>query len=147
MDVAVRKKRPCSECRRWFQPDVRVGDRQRTCGAIECQRARHERVYRSWRAVNRDYDRARRWEHALESAKTDSKTAPPAANAPAPVTGVPWDVVQNEMKVEGRVILAGVVQVIGSFVQYEIRRQVFEIAPGVARHAPGAAQNEMEGLG
>lgn len=114
---------------------------------MECQRARHERVYRSWRAANRDYDRARRWEHALEAAKTDPKAAPPAANAPAPMTGVPWDVVQNEMKVEGRVILAGVVQVIGSFVQNEMRRQVFEITSGVARHARGTTQNEMEGFG
>jgi hypothetical protein len=142
----VRKKRPCSECRRWFLPDARVGERQRTCGAAECQRIRHERVYQAWRAANRDYDRARRWENVLESAKAEPKSVPPAANAPAPVSGVPWDVVQNEMKIEGRVILAGVVRVIGLFVQNEMRRQVVEIAPGVVRHAPGAAQNEMEGF-
>jgi hypothetical protein len=59
---------------------------------------------------------------------------------------VPWEVVQDEMRVEGRVILAGVVRVMGLFVQDEIRRQVFEIAPGVARHAQGTAQDEMEGF-
>jgi len=37
------------------------------------------------------------------------------------MSGVPWEVVQTEMEVEGRVILAGVVRVMGSFVQTEIR--------------------------
>ena len=143
---AVRKKRPCCICRRWFLPDVRVGDRQRTCGAASCQQAQHERAYRVWREANRDYDRARRWQDTLGAAKNEPASAPPAANAPAPVAGVPWDVVQNEMRVEGRVILAGVVRVIGLFVQDEIRRQVAETPPGVARHAPMAAQTEMEGL-
>jgi hypothetical protein len=127
-------------------PDGRVGDRQKTCGSIECKRARHERAYRSWRAAHRDYDRARRWEQALELAKDDPKTAPPASNAPPPTSGLPWDIVQNEMRVEGRVILAGVVQVIGSYVQNEMRKQVLEVAAGVVRHDPGPAQNEMGGI-
>jgi hypothetical protein len=96
--------------------------------------------------VNRDYDRARRWEDVLESAKAEPKSAPPSANAPAPVTGVPWDVVQNEMGVEGRVILAGVVRLMGSFVQNEIRKQVVDAASEFGRHARVAAQNEMEGF-
>ena len=62
------------------------------------------------------------------------------------MSGVPWDVVQTEMEVEGRVILAGVVRVMGSYVQTEIRRQATETATGVARHAPGAPQTEMEGF-
>lgn len=57
---------------------------------------------------------------------------------------MPWDVVQDEMKVEGRVILAGVVRVMGLFVQDEIRKQVVEITPGVGRHGRGITQDEME---
>jgi hypothetical protein len=144
--VAVRKKRPCSECRRWFLPDARVGDRQRTCGAADCQRARHERAYSAWRKANRDYDRGRRWQDTLEAAKAEPASAPPGAHPPEPVAGVPWDVVQNEMRVEGRVILAGVVRVIGVFVQNEMRRQAIDIAAGVVRHARVAAQTEMEGF-
>lgn len=143
---AVQKKRPCCICRRWFLPDVRVGERQRTCGVASCQRAQHERAYRAWREANRDYDRGRRWQDTLGAAKKEPASAPPARNAPAPVAGVPWDVVQNEMRVEGRVILAGVVRVIGLFVQNEIRRQVTETPPGVVRHAQVTAQTEMEGL-
>lgn len=144
--LAVTKKRPCSVCRRWFQPDARVGERQRTCGEAACQRARHERAYRSWRAANRDYDRGRRWEDALETAKAEPKAAA-VPHESAPVTGVPWDVVQNEMRVEGRVILAGVVRVIGLFVQDEMRKQAHEIAAEFGRHPGSTAQTEMAGLG
>ena len=103
-------------------------------------------THRAWRDENRDYDRDRRWRLTIGAAKEDPTSAPPAANAPAPITGVPWDVVQTEMKVEGRVILAGVVRVMGSFVQTEMRRQADEITAGVARHAQGVAQIEMEGF-
>lgn len=141
---AVIKKRPCSVCRRWYQPHARVGDRQRTCGAAACQEARREQTHRAWRVANPDYDRERRWRLAIDAAKADPKSAPPAANAPAPVSGLPWEVVQTEMQVEGRVILAGVVRVLGEFVQTEIRKQVIDLAPGVARHAPRTVQTELD---
>jgi hypothetical protein len=144
--TVVRKKRPCSECRRWFLPNARVGERQRTCGSEACQQARRAMTHRAWREENRDYDRDRRWRLTIGAAKEDPTSAPPSANAPAPIAGVPWDVVQTEMKVEGRVILAGVVRVMGSFVQTEMRRQTEEITAGVARHAQGIAQTEMEGF-
>lgn len=144
--IAVRKKRPCTECRRWFLPDPRVGDRQQTCGGAACQHARRERTHRAWRAENRDYDRDRRWRLAIGAAKADPTSVPPGPKAPAPMSGVPWEVVQTEMEVEGRVILAGVVRVMGSYVQTEIRRQTFDISAGVARHPPVSAQTEMEGL-
>jgi hypothetical protein len=142
----VRKKRPCSECRRWFLADARVGERQRTCGSEACQEARRAKTHQAWRDENRDYDRDRRWRLTIGAAKEDPESAPPTANAPAPIAGVPWDVVQTEMKVEGRVILAGVVRVMGAFVQTEMRRQAEEITAGVARHGPGVAQTEMEGF-
>jgi hypothetical protein len=141
---AVRKKRPCSVCRRWFLPDVRVGARQRACGRRECQHERHRRAAERWRAANADYDHDRRWRESIASAKAKSSSLPPAANAPPPSARVPWDVVQDEMRVEGRVILAGFVRVIGSFVQDEIRRQVPEIVEGIARHPRRAVRDEID---
>ena len=82
----------------------------------------------------------------LGAAKEQPASAPPAGNAPAPVPGVPWDVVQDEMRVEGRVILAGVVRVMGLFVQTEMRKQVFDAASDFGRHAGPIAQTEMEGF-
>jgi hypothetical protein len=144
--LVVTKKRPCTVCRCWFVPNARVGDRQRTCGSSACQEARRERTHRAWREENRDYDRDRRWRLAIGAAKADPTCGPPGPHAPAPMSGVPWEVVQTEMEVEGRVILAGVVRVMGSFVQTEIRRQAMETTPGVVRHGQVAAQTEMAGL-
>jgi hypothetical protein len=41
------KERPCRECLRWFAPDARVGDWQRTCSREECQEARRTAT-QSW---------------------------------------------------------------------------------------------------
>lgn len=142
--VAVRRKRPCSECRRWFLPEARVGERQRTCGSIECKRARHRRVDRAWRTANRDYDRDRRWRLAIAAAKLAPKSAARRENESAPVSTVPWDVVQDEMKVEGLVIIRGIVRVLGLYVQDEMRRQAMDITEKFGRHAGSPVQEEME---
>jgi len=44
----------CSECSAEFIPDPRVGDRQVTCGAPGCQRARHAKRCREWHAANKE---------------------------------------------------------------------------------------------
>ena len=48
----TRSRRRCVKCSGWFVPDPRVGDRQVTCGAPECQRWRHAGQCRQWRAAN-----------------------------------------------------------------------------------------------
>jgi hypothetical protein len=44
----------CSECSAEFIPDPRVGERQVTCGAAECQQARHAKQCREWHASNKE---------------------------------------------------------------------------------------------
>lgn len=44
----------CRECNAEFVPDPRVGARQVTCGAAECQRARHAAQCRDWHATNQE---------------------------------------------------------------------------------------------
>ena len=61
----MRKKRPCSICRRWFLPDAHNGSRQKTCGSPECQRERHRRSCKDWHLKNPDYDRERRLKKRL----------------------------------------------------------------------------------
>ncbi|MEA3416175.1 MAG: hypothetical protein U9R02_08490 [Thermodesulfobacteriota bacterium] len=41
MQRAKPRKRPCRVCRRWFLPDGRLKNRQKTCGNPECQRKWH----------------------------------------------------------------------------------------------------------
>lgn len=51
------ERRRCSSCRRLFVADLRVGDRQRTCGREACRR-QHKREYdRQWRRRHPDYFR------------------------------------------------------------------------------------------
>src|SRR5512144_2787804 len=121
---AVRKKRPCCICRRWFLPDARVGARQRACGAEECQRARHRDADRAWHARHPDYDRGRRWQKAVEAAKAGAPPRTP--ERPAPLAGVPWDIAQDAMTPEALVIIAGVARVLAVHAQDERRRQAMD---------------------
>jgi hypothetical protein len=47
-------KRPCSICHKWFQPDVRQKNRQKTCGRSICQKELHRRNCRNWNKRNKE---------------------------------------------------------------------------------------------
>ena len=49
------KKRPCRICRRWFMPNPRLKDRQKTCGDPDCQREWHRKKCAEWNKKNTDY--------------------------------------------------------------------------------------------
>ncbi len=49
-----RGKRPCSICRKWFQPDVRQKGRQKTCGP-GCKKELHRRQCDEWNKKNKEY--------------------------------------------------------------------------------------------
>ena len=51
------RKRPCRICRKWFSPDPRLRERQKTCGNEECQRQWHAKKCREWNNKNRPYFR------------------------------------------------------------------------------------------
>lgn len=163
----MRKKRPCSECRRWFLPDPRVGSRQKTCGRPECQAARHSRKRTEWRARNPDYDRARRWQAKLDEAGR-SKVILPARSQPP--RGVPWEVVGEVLGPLPGVMAAEMAGLVARQVQEEMRSQVVvlheefrrlrhpgareemrsqapEITGESRRLAQGGAQEEMEARG
>jgi hypothetical protein len=44
--------RRCSQCNAEFEPDPRIGSRQGTCGAAECQRKLHAETCRQWHGAN-----------------------------------------------------------------------------------------------
>ena len=48
------KKRPCRICQKWFLPNPRVGDRQKTCGDFDCMRKWHAGKCAEWNRNNRD---------------------------------------------------------------------------------------------
>jgi hypothetical protein len=170
----MHKKRPCSMCRRWFVPDPRVGDRQRTCGAAECQRERHRQADRKWHKQHPDYDQARRLLKQLAQAQPPGQSSPapqPSAQSSVPprpseqssalprpseesgslrypkkppLSGFPWDLAQDVMGAQATVIIAGVAGVLVHHVQEEIRGQVPEVTPKLGRHGRRGAQDEIE---
>jgi hypothetical protein len=116
------KKRPCRHCRRWFAPDARVGDRQRTCSREECQKARRAATQASWRARHPEYDQARRiQERAAAEAAGEVVTL---SRAPRPLDRLPWDFAQDQFKVEGAEFLLGFGRLLRQYTQDQIAAQV-----------------------
>ena len=49
----------CLFCGRYFTPDYRVGDRQKSCCRPECRKARKKAAQAAWTEKNADYFRGR----------------------------------------------------------------------------------------
>jgi hypothetical protein len=90
------RKKPCRICRRWFQPDARVGDRQRACGKPECQATRRQKTQSGWRKRNPDYGIA--WRLDQRAAQTPP---PEALRLPAPLAQLPWNVAKDQFSPQG----------------------------------------------
>jgi hypothetical protein len=55
MSKSSPRKRPCCICRKWFLPDVRQKNRQKTCDNPECRREHHRRQCAKWNKKNKEY--------------------------------------------------------------------------------------------
>lgn len=70
--------KPCRVCRKFYRPNVRVGDRQKTCGQEDCRKAwrsrKNKEAYRQERGYHRDH--ALRKKLAREKARAE-KTGEP----------------------------------------------------------------------
>ena len=55
MARATCRKRPCRVCGRWFLPDVRLKDRQKTCALPDCKGQWHRKQCTKWNRTNQDY--------------------------------------------------------------------------------------------
>lgn len=49
------KKRPCRICRKWYLPNPRVAERQKTCGAEICKRKWHAKKCEEWNKKHPSY--------------------------------------------------------------------------------------------
>lgn len=49
----------CLFCGRYFTPDYRVGDRQKSCGRPECKKARKKKAQDAWTEKNPGYFQGR----------------------------------------------------------------------------------------
>ena len=134
----IPKKRPCSICRRWFRPDVRVGSRQRTCNRPECQAARRSKTQASWRKRNPDYPLA--WRIQFRS---ELKPPPQSMRLPAPLSDLPWDIAQEEFGVKGAAFIGIMGGLMLRSLKDQIKRQPIDLS-GDPRTLPlVAAKDEM----
>jgi len=98
----MRKKRPCSICRKWFLPAAHQATRQTTCGSKECRREKHRRACRDWRRCNPDYDRDRRLRDRLTKEDTEETLALSRVD---PLSRLDQSVVRDAIGLEGSVII------------------------------------------
>ena len=66
MQHQVYKKCPCRVCRKWYRPDPRLGERQRTCGEEACKREWNLRLCANRRSRERMNDRGNRLRDRLQ---------------------------------------------------------------------------------
>ena len=86
---------------------------------------------RAWHRRNRDYDRWVWWKKRL------------AQGLPLKLTGVPWDVVQDEFGVQAGVVLLGIVRVALRRAQDEMRRYLVRMTGEFGGLPPMSTQDEM----
>jgi len=129
-------KRPCRICRKWFTPDPRPGDRQKTCGKEECKRKWHAKKCSEWNKKNRSYFQAIYLSSKLESSKTPSQSdnrPPPSSNpdkncpirppSSRSTLELPGDVIQDVIGVQPLIIIEYVAQLLVRSFKEVIRAQ------------------------
>jgi hypothetical protein len=139
-----RKKRPCRICRRWFNPSPRLGGRQKTCGADECQQRWHAKKCAEWNRKNSSYFKEIYLRRRLEScagvspcpspfpmstSRTGGSFSPPSA---LPLD-LPREVIQEVMGRQHTVIIEYILRLLMREVQEVINAQHADIHRGFMR--------------
>lgn len=137
-------KRPCSVCRRWFEPNPRVGDRQRTCGDPTCRREQKRRTQGAWSARNPAYWTERRLRAQAERLATEGA---PLRGPPAALREIPLDFAQDAMSAEALVIIVLFARLQHRAAQDAMLRHLAEITTELARLRLRLAQAETEAQG
>jgi len=108
MPRAPTRKRPCRICRRWFLPDPRLKNRQKTCGDSSCRNEWHRKKCAEWNRRNPDYFRANYLQKKLEAAKTSK---PPAIKSRTK-TSLPLAYVQEVIGIQQLLIIEYLAQLL-----------------------------------
>ena len=112
MPKSPSRKRPCRICKRWFLPDPRLKDRQKTCGNEHCQIEWHRRKCTEWNRRNSDYFKANYLQNKLAEACTerdDTKRAGPRSRLKS---GLPLAYVQEVVGVKQLIIIEYLAQLL-----------------------------------
>jgi hypothetical protein len=132
-------KRPCSECRRWFTKDPRVGKRQHGCPRPECVAKRRKRASADWRRGNPDKVIEARLRRRLPKAPPD----PPLAVLADPLLHFSPRVLRDVMDLKMLVfirefgkVLVGLARTGRPPVRHEMKRKTKVVASECAEVLP-----------
>ena len=132
------RKRPCRICGKWFMPNPRLGDRQKTCGADACKQQWHAAKCTEWNRRNRVYFKEIYLRSRLEPPGNDAAAplsspcssspsrANTAARGPSPLH-LPREAIQEVMGTQQLVIIEYIVRVLLRGVQEVIGGQHLEM--------------------
>jgi len=132
------KKSPCRVCKKWYLPNPRVGNRQKTCGAPECQRQWRIRKCAEWNLKNRSCVRESYLRGRLESLApvSDLPSSPPPTSPPLPIKpslqrtsplDYPLRVVQEVIGLQQLIIIEYIARLLIRRVQEVIKPQLHGI--------------------
>jgi len=135
------RKRPCRICGRWFTPNSRLGERQKTCGAEECQRRWHAKRCAVWNWQNRPYFKEIYLRRRLESCTYGSPSPSPSPMSTSGTGGSSWppsvfpldlprEVIQEVMGRQHAVITGYILRLLMRGVQEVISAQHADIHRG-----------------
>jgi len=118
------KKRPCRICRRWFTPNPRLTDRQKTCGDPHCQREWHRKRCSEWNKKNTDYFRTNYLHSKLDAASPSEKASKILPVKSSLKSGLPLPFVQEVIGIQHLVIIEYLAQLLVRRFQEVLRGQV-----------------------
>jgi len=141
------RKRPCRICGRWFNPNPRLGERQKTCGADECQQRWHAKRCALWNRQNRSYFKEIYLRRRLDAGvspcpspshvstfRMEGSTSPPSVFP----LDLPREVIQEVMGGQHAVIIGYILRLLMREVQEVINAQHADIHRGFMRLPPSS---------
>ncbi len=143
--AGVCKKRPCRICRRWFMPNPRLKERQRTCGDPQCKREWHRKKCKEWNKNNPDYFRANYLQKKIDGAISFYKTSPPNPPKSRLKSGLPFEVVQEVFSLQHIIIIEYFGQLLFKRFQEVLKGQVV-VNTGKARQLPPVGVSRCDRL-
>jgi len=143
--TTICKKRPCRICRRWFLPNPRLKDRQKTCGNTKCKREWHRKKCSEWNKNNTDYFKTNYLHKKLDAASPSEKASKILPVKSRLKSGLPLHYVQEVIGIQHLVIIEYLAQLLLRRFQEVLSGQVV-VNTGQVSQLPGMVFSRCDRL-
>ena len=130
------KKRPCRICRRWFMPNPKVKDNQKTCGDPWCKREWHRKKCAEWNRKNAEYFKANYLQKKLEAVTRPEGTSKTFQLETRLKLGLPISSFQEVISIQQAIIIEYFGQLLFRRFQEALRLQLCVIKEEIVRLPP-----------